>query len=205
MLGQIGQPHLAAPGQRMIAMRHHADRVRGDLAAVQVLVIHQKGRRGNLDAVILQRLQHRLRIADRDRQVDAGIALVVAPHGIHDVVGAGRANAQVALAQVARVAQPEVDLGLLLHQLLDHRHQVLPGVRQPHAAPLPMKQLDAVARFKLAQLPRHRGLADAQLGGGLGDGSAAGHGIEGFEFGDEHGRGAKVGRNAQDRQYTKII
>lgn len=62
----------------------------------------------------------------------------------------------------------------------------MPGIRQSHAAALAVEQLDAIARFQLAQLPRHRGLADAQLGRGLGDGAAASHGIEGFEFGDEH-------------------
>ncbi|MNI27059.1 hypothetical protein D3C73_807820 [compost metagenome] len=205
MVGQIGQPNLPAPRQRMVPMGDHADRVGRDHPAVQVLVIHQKGRRGNLDAVVVQRLQHRLRIPDGDRQVDARVTLVVPAHRVHDVEGAGRANAQIAFAQVAGVAQAEIDLGFLLHQLFHHGHQALSCIRQAHAAALPVEQFDAVARFQLTQLPRHGRLADTQLGGGLGDGAAAGHGVEGFEFGDKHDEGAGKGRNAQDRQYTKII
>ncbi|MNR28774.1 hypothetical protein D3C85_1461160 [compost metagenome] len=43
MLGQVGQADLATPGQGVVPMGDDPDRVRGDPAAVQMLVIHQKG------------------------------------------------------------------------------------------------------------------------------------------------------------------
>ncbi|CFW42806.1 Uncharacterised protein [Bordetella pertussis] len=77
----------------------------------------------------MQGLQHALRVADGDAELDGRVALVVAPHRVHDVEGAGGADAQAALAQVAGVAQAEFDLGFLLHQFLDQRHQAVAGVR----------------------------------------------------------------------------
>ncbi|KAG0756958.1 hypothetical protein G6F22_020119 [Rhizopus arrhizus] len=42
MVSQIGQPDAGQARQRVVAVRHHADRVGGDHPPVQVLVIHQK-------------------------------------------------------------------------------------------------------------------------------------------------------------------
>ncbi len=171
----------------MVRMGHQHHRVRRQPDAGKPVVVHRVRRYRGVDAVLEQRLQHLLRIADVQAHVDRRVALAERRHRAQDVVGAGGADAQVAEAQVAGVAQQVVGIAFLLHQLLDHRHQRHAHVAQVDAAGAAVEQFHAVGLFQLADAAGDGGLADVQLPRRHGDAALARHFEKGHQQVAKHG------------------
>ena len=70
--------------------------------------------------------------------------------------------------------------------LLDLGQEPFPLLAQVHTLALPIEQLHAIAGFQLPQMRRHRGLADPQLLGSLGNRATMGGGVKGLQFQSQH-------------------
>ncbi|MDT4853696.1 hypothetical protein FQZ97_879720 [compost metagenome] len=180
--GQGAQRHAGLRRQRVLAVHRQHQRVAAQLQAGQACVVEQLRGGGEVDAVLLQRLDHLLRVADLHRHGDLPMALAERLDQVEHVIGRGGADAQAAL-QLAGVAQVEVDVGLALQQFLDQRQQAHALLAEAQATATAVEQLDAVLALQVADLRGHRRLAEAELLRRLGHAAQAGNRIEGLQLG----------------------
>ncbi|MNE04553.1 hypothetical protein D3C80_970900 [compost metagenome] len=187
MPGQGAKWHVIMNRQWMIAMHRQHQRIATEHPANQPRVIEQLRRRRNIDPVLFQRFKHLLGIADFHRHLHLRQTLAKGFHQVEDVIRRRGGNAQCAL-DLAAVTQEKLDVGFLLHQHLDHRQQpraLLTDAETPAAA---IEQLDRVLTFEVADLRRHRRLAQAELFGSLGNAAQAGHHVKRLQLGTQHNR-----------------
>ncbi len=187
-LRQHAHRHARPVGQRVVAMHHQHQRIACQFNAQKARVVHALRRRRHVNAVLLQRFEHLHRIAGFDAHVDAGMAFAEAIHDVEHVIRRRRADAQVPRAHVTGVAQKEVDLGFLAHELVHQRHQPHTGIRQGQPAPAPVEQLHAISLLQGADLRSDGRLRQAKLLGCQRDAAQAGDHEERFELRDEHRR-----------------
>ncbi|MPN32266.1 hypothetical protein SDC9_179744 [bioreactor metagenome] len=112
--------------------------------------------------------------------------LLIALDDVQNIVGGGGAYAQLALVDMARLAQRRFDLGRLQQQLLYPRQQAQARIGDGQPAALAREQLDLILLLQGLDLRRHRGLAQPQLACCLGDAAEAGDPEKGFELCGKH-------------------
>ncbi|CAD5377824.1 hypothetical protein OF001_U240002 [Pseudomonas sp. OF001] len=179
--GQGGQRHAAQRRQRMLAVHRQHQWVAAQFQAHQARIVEALRGGGEVDAELVERLQHLLGVADLHRHLDAGQALAEALEQVEHVVGRGGAEAQAALL-LAAVAQEELDVGFLLQQRAHPGQQLGAGIAEGQPAAAAVEQLDAVARLQLADLGGHRRLTEAELLRRLGDAAQLRHLVESLQF-----------------------
>ncbi|MCY1270197.1 hypothetical protein D9M70_187170 [compost metagenome] len=165
--------------QRVAAVRGQHQRVLAQHQAGEARILLQLRGSSEVDTVLLQSLDHLLRVADLQGHLHLRQALAEALHQVEHVVGRGGGDAQAAL-QLAAIAQEELDVGFLLQQLLHHRQQARALLAQGQATAATVEQLDTVLRFQVADLRGDRGLAEAKLLRRLGDAAQAGDHVKRF-------------------------
>ncbi len=100
---------------------------------------------------------------------------------------ANRAQLELALVQLARIAQKERGLRLQRQQALRQRQQLAAGRGQRHAVALAVEQLHLALPLQRGNLGGDRGLAHAQRACGGAQAAVVGHGHKGAVAGVAHG------------------
>ena len=153
---------------------------------MEARVLLDVGEDANVGAIIEHPLQAFLRVADRHRQLDSGMAFVEGAQHLGDVVGADGGHLELAGMEAADRVQHVAGLRLGGRQALADGEQRLAGVGQLDAAAATVEQLDLEIVLERLDLAGHRRLADAQGLGGGGEPALAGDRMEGAELGIEH-------------------
>ena len=183
---QVFEHDRLAIGQAMLPVREDEHRVApiGDRDEAVVRIDMRQHR--HLGFVIDERALHVERVADRNAELDARIASAEGGQHFGDVIGADRADAQVADPQPLRIVEELARLLLLVEEPRRDGEEIAPGARHLAAPVAAVEQLDVELPLQGGDLRRQRRLADIQTLGARHEAAAARDGVKRAELRVSH-------------------